>query len=481
MKIERKDFVPRPWQPSSIDFITDVRRGALWMEPGMGKTACGLTAYDQLLTAGYETMPALAIGTKRITEKVWYEEPKKWNHLSNIEVSRLIGDKHERATALRRPASVYAISYDNLPWLIEHLEGKWPFGMIMADESTRLAGLRISVRRHPKTGKQFVAGQGTIRARKLAKWAWRARDGRWLNLSGTPAPNGLKKLYGQIWFQDFGERLGNSYDAFTKEYFKIGYDGFKLEPLPGSDKRINEKLKDICMSVQISDWMDIKKPIDMPILIELPTKARAVYRDMEKELYVQFGEREVEAVNNGTKANKLLQIAGGFLFLDHADDEDRRKPKKWIEIHDEKLRALEGFLEEVGQVPMLIAYQFRPNLERIMKLLPKARDLDSTRTEEDFKKGKFDHLLIHPASGAHGIDGFQHRTNRICFFDQWPDLELRDQVIGRIGPIRQFQAGHNRPVFVHDILAVDTRDIKVYDSHDDKREIQKFFMDAMRR
>lgn len=472
----RKEFIERPWQPGMIDFILDTPRGMLMADIGMGKTGAVLKAHDMLQRCGHETKPALIFGPLKVARKVWVEEAAKWKHLDGYTVANVIGTEDERNSALRRDANAYAINYDNLPWLIERLEGKWPFGMVIPDESTRLAGLRVSIRTS-ETGKRYIQGQGTLRARKLAKWAFQYRDSRWMNLSGTPSPNGLKKMYGQMWFIDFGKSLGNSYSAFQDRFFTIGRDGYKLIPRPHADTQIHELMKDVCFSVLANDWLDLKKPIEIPIEVELPKKAREIYRQMKNTGVCRIGATTIEAGNAGAKYVKLLQIAAGAIYTNPGEDES----KDWIEVHDEKILALKSLVEESGDVPLIVAYQFKSDLARIGKAFPKARNLVSTKDEDDFKAGKIQMLLVHPAGCGHGIDGFQYVTNRIVFFSPWPDLELRDQLIGRIGPVRQHQAGFERPVYIYDIIATDTRDEGVLTSHDEKREIQDFLLSAMRR
>ena len=382
---QRRKFIARDYQAKSIDFILETKRATLMADLGTGKTVSGLTAYDMLLATGHETKPMLVLGPLRVARKVWSTEAAKWDHLSNIEVSPIVGTPDERRSALRRSASVFTINYENLPWLVEELDGKWPFGFIMPDESTRLAGLRVSIRTS-STGKTWAQGQGTLRARRLAKVVWKHRYNRWLNLSGTPAPNGLKKFWGQNWFVDFGERLGTTYTAFEQRYFKKGFDGYNLEPLPGSDKLIHEKLKDVCCAILAKDYLKLDEPINVPVYIELPSKARALYREMEKKFYLKFGTREVEAVHAGSKANKLLQLASGAIYLDpEAEGDDDPRAKEWVEIHDEKILALESIIEESGGMPLIVAYQFKSDRARLQKAFPKMRFLETQRDEDDFK------------------------------------------------------------------------------------------------
>jgi SNF2 family DNA or RNA helicase len=479
--IERKEFKPRAYQGLALDFIIDTPRAMLMADMGTGKSVSTLTAYDMLLETGHETKPALVLGPLRVARKVWSDEVQKWNHLKNIKVSTIVGTPDERRAAMRRDVAVHTTNYENLPWLLNELGDKWPYGMVVPDESTRLSGLRVSIRTS-SSGRTWVQGGGTLRARKLAKIAWQHQTDRWLNLSGSPSPNGLRKLYAQIWFLDFGERLGKSYTAFQDRYFTIGRDGFKLIPRAGSDKLIHDKIKDICLSIRAKDYFDLKEPISIPVRVELPAKARKLYREMKSKFYLQFGQREVEAVNAGSKAIKLLQLANGAIYLDpEVEDDDDPRAKDWAEVHDEKILALESIIEEGGGMPLIVAYQFQSDKARLQKSFKNIRFLETEKDEDDFKKGKIQLLGVHPGSGGHGIDGFQHVTNRIVFFSQWPDYELREQLIGRIGPVRQFQAGYDRPVYVYDIIATDTRDEDVITSNGEKKEIQDFLLEAMRR
>lgn len=478
---DARNFLPRPYQGIGIDFILNTRRCAVWADIGMGKTATVLSAYDYLLLAGYETKPMLVISTKRIVASVWKEEPPKWLQLRHIAVSAIIGTPEERVAALRRSASVYTCSFDNLPWLIETVGDKWPFGIITADESTRLKGLRMSVR-VSSTGKRFLNGQGTLRAGKMAKIAFQNRKERWINLTGTPSANGLLNLWGPTWFQDFGERLGNTYTAFTDRWFDEGYDGHTLLPKEKAQEQIQERLREICLSLLAKDYFDVKEPISVPIYIELPPRARQLYREMEKEFFVQLGSRSAEAVNAAAKSGKLLQLAAGAIYLDREVESDADpRAKDWREVHDMKLQALDDIIEESDGATFLVAYQFRSDRARLQKKFPKMRFLDKKKDEDDFKAGKIQVLGCHPASAGHGIDGFQNVCHRIVFFGHGWDSELRAQIIGRVGPVRQLQSGFDRPVYVIDIIARGTVDEDVIIRHATRRSVQDILLEAMRR
>ena len=324
-----KLFAPRPYQFDMISHIHEHKRGALFAAMGLGKTVATLTALDELYFSGQETKTTLVLAPLRVAQNVWPDERVKWNHLSGLEVVPIIGTPEERLRALKKDAPVKTINYENINWLLETLDGKFPFGTVVADESSKLKSLRVSVRTS-KTGKQFLAGQGGKRARALAKAAYQNR-GRWINLSGTPAPNGLIDTYGQIWFLDFGQRLGNSFTAFTQRWFDLSYDGYKLTPKQHAQSEIEKLLKDICLSLKAEDHFDLEKPIENIIKIELPTRARQLYHDMERALFLSIGETDVEAFNAASKTMKVLQLASGFIYT---DDQQNYK-----EVHDEKIQA----------------------------------------------------------------------------------------------------------------------------------------------
>lgn len=474
-------FIPRAYQTPAIDFIIDTPRCGLFADCGLGKTAAALLAHDYLALSGMETKPALVLGTLRIAQSVWKEEPPKWTEMKHIEVSTIVGDPNQRRAALRnKNAQIFTCNYEQVVWLLEELKDKWPFGMVIADESTRLKGLRVSTRE--KNGKTWIQGQGTLRARKLAKMAWINREGRWLNLSGTPSPNGLKDLYGQIWFQDFGKALGRSYTAFIDRWFKTGYDGYSIEPLPHAEREIHDAIKHMCMSIEAKDYFDLEKPIEIPVRVDLPPKARALYRDMEKDFFAKIGSRSAEALNAAGKNTKLMQLADGAVYIDpDIENDENPKAKQWREVHDAKLQALDGIIEESSGATFLIAYQFRSDRERLQEYFPKMRFLDSKKDEDDFKKGKIRLLGAHPASAGHGIDGFQKVCHRIVFMGHSWDAELRDQIIGRIGPVRQFQMGYKRPVYIYDIIAIDTIDEEICERHVEKITVQDALKRAMSR
>lgn len=463
----RKAFTPRPYQNIGMAHLANVERCALWAGMGMGKTVTTLTFLDHLHNLAGEDRPTLVLAPLRVARTTWPEEVKKWEHLSGLEVASVTGDAAEREAALKRDVPVYAMNYDNIVWLREWYEKNkkaWPFATVVADESTKLKGFRLR--------------QGAVRAQSLAEFAHNEVE-RWINLTGTPSPNGLDDLWGQTWFLDAGVRLGRTYSAFQSRWFRpTKNDKFtKWVVAEHAQDEIQERLADICLTIDPADWFDLKEPIVNIIKVDLPTRARGLYRDMEKEMFIELGNGvEVEAFSAGAKSSKCLQIASGAVYL----EAERYGEGAFAEVHFEKLDALESIINEAAGMPVLVAYHFKSDLERLKRAFKQGRVLDSDpMTIADWNAGKIPLLFAHPASAGHGLN-LQDGGNIIVFFSQWWDLEQHDQIIERIGPVRQLQAGYDRPVFIHYIVARDTVDELVMARRETKREVQDLLLDYMK-
>ncbi|MGL5953770.1 MAG: SNF2-related protein [Providencia rustigianii] len=458
-----KNFTPRPYQDLILSHEIDIKRSNVWAGMGMGKTVATLTALEDLFMAGSETQPALVLAPLRVASSTWPDEAVKWNHLRNIDVQPIIGTAKERMAAIKNTnASVFTINYDNLVWLVEIFGEHWPFGTIIADESTRLKSFRLR-----KGGKRTAA---------LAKVAHKHVH-RWVNLTGTPSPNGLIDLWGQAWFVDQGQRLGRTYSAFTSRWFNNiqfpGQQWSKLEPWPFAQEQMQDALRDVTISLDAADWFDIEEPIHNIIKLELPAKARKQYQEMEKEMFLELEHEGIEALNAAAKTVKCLQIASGAIYTDDN--------KNWVELHDAKIQALESIISESGGMPILVAYHWKHDLERLLKAFPKGKNLDADpQTLRDWNTGKIPILFAHPASAGHGLN-LQDGGNILVFFSHWWDLEQYQQIIERIGPTRQIQAGYNRPVFIHHLIAAGTMDEVVMERRNSKREIQDLLLEAMKR
>lgn len=431
-----------------------VRRSALWMPMGGGKTVTTLTALDNLSMVE-DVFPALVLAPLRVARSTWPEEVKKWPHLSHLRVSVVTGTPKQRERALAEEADIYCTNYDNLVWLRKALGDEWPFRTVVADEFTRLKSYRIR--------------QGGSRARALGQVA-HTHVKRFIGLTGTPAPNGVKDLWGQIWFLDQGERLGRTFSAFEQRWFRKGYDGYSLVPYDHTQKEVEDKLRDICLTVQ---GLQVDEPITSPVYVDLPPMARKVYDEMEKEMFAVINDEGVEAANAAVRTQKCLQLANGALYV----DEDGN----WEAAHDAKLDALESIIEEANGAPVLVAYNFKHDLERLRRRFPKGRVLDADPdTIKQWNAGRISLLFAHPASAGHGLN-LADGGNILAFFGVNWNLEEHMQIIERIGPMRQKQAGYDRPVFVYPILARNTVDDLVMDRLSSKKSVQEILLEALKR
>lgn len=448
-----RPFTPHPYQNDIIEFIHDNDRCAVFAAMGTGKTVSTLTALDRLALVE-QVYPALVLAPLRVAKSTWPSEVNKWDHLSHIKFSVIAGNVKERLAALNTKADVYTMNYENLEWLVTTLGDKWPFVTVVADEGSRL--------------KSYRTRQGSKRAKALGKVA-HSHVNRFISLTGTPAPNGLVDLWGQMWFIDRGERLGRTYSAFEARWFTKGWDGFSVKPMAHSQVEIENAIKDVCVTIS---GLPVDEPIMNYIYVDMPKDAAALYKEMENVMFAEIEGIGVEAVSAAAKTIKTLQIASGFLYTEEGD---------WKLVHDEKIDALKSIVEEASGAPILCAYQFKADLERLKKVYPKGRHLDSDpKTIDDWNAGKIPILFAHAASAGHGLN-LQDGGNILVFFGKGWSLEEYQQIIERIGPMRQKQAGHDRPVYIHHILTRGTVDEMVLDRLESKRSVQDILLEAMKR
>ena len=454
----RKAFTPRPYQNMIIDHILDTPRCAIWSGMGTGKTVSTLTALEILMMT--EDAPMLVVAPLRVAIGTWPDEVLKWDHLKSVNVSVIAGNEKERIAAIRTPAQIYTTNYEQLVWLVAYWGDKWPYATVVLDESTKVKSFRLR--------------QGGKRAQALGSVS-HTRIKRMIELTGTPASNGLKDLWGQAWFVDAGVRLGRTFTAFSQRWFVTARDGFGLTPTKGAQAEIQDKLRDVCLTIEAKDWFDLRQPIINNIEVTLPVKARKHYKEMEKEMFTSLDTgHEVEAFNAAAKTQKCLQIANGAMYVGEGAIE-------WTELHKAKLEALDSVIEEAAGMPVLVAYHFKSDLARMMKAFPQGRHLDKNpQTIRDWNAGKIPVLFAHPASAGHGLN-LQDGGNIIVFFGLNWNLEEHLQIIERIGPTRQLQAGYDRPVYIHRIIAKDTVDELVLERLETKREVQEILMSAMKR
>lgn len=466
-----RPFNLRLAQPPMVDWLLAHERCALWAGMGLGKTSASLYTLDLMRILGtIGESPTLVVGPMRVARDTWPEEVAKWEQFQDTRIMPLVGTPAQRRDRLKVKADVYTLSYELLPWLVEHFEARWPFRQVIADESDRLKGLREKKGGISLTGKK--RGASTERAFQLARVA-HSLVRRWVNLTGTPIGNqGYLDLWGQTWYLDRGERLGRTYSAFERRWFKPKWNGYGVEILPHAKGEIDKLLADICLTIDPKDYYDLAEPIVTPIMVNLPPKVRALYKDLESKMFAEIESHgELRVMNKGGLVNKCLQIAGGAVYT---------KEPEWAPLHGEKIEALESIQHEAGGMPLLVQTNFRHEAPRIQRAFPKAVDLSTTRGLAAFKAGDAPMGYAHPKSMGHGIDGLQNVTNILVRFGL--DWNTRDwnQYRERIGPMRQFQAGLDRPYREFQILARDTVDEDVIKVHTTNCTVLDALMGAMK-
>lgn len=468
------DYKPRDYGSALTEFAMLNERGNLWAGMGCGKTVCTATALQGLALVE-DPFPALVLAPLRVANSTWPAEFEKWRHLAGVSVQSAAGGREPMRTALRQLADVTTINYDNVVDLVEHFGGAWPFRTVIADESTRL--------------KSYRTRQGGKRAQALGKVAHK-HTRRWLNLTGTPAPNGLIDLWGPQWFIDEGRRLGRTFSAFEQRWFAYrrkndalsGRADLVMEVREGAQEQIEALLADCTMTVRAGDFLDLPPLVENVIEVELPARAMRHYRDLERELFTVLADgTEIEAFNAGSKTQKCLQAAAGALYKDPAADGDEHpRSREWVEIHDVKIDALRSVVSEASGMPVLVAYHFKSDLARLRKAFPEGRELDKNpQTIVDWNAGRVPILFAHPQSAGHGLN-LQAGGNILVYFTSWWNLECDEQILERIGPTRQAQSGFNRPVYVHRIVAKGTLDRVVLRRLQTKASVQSLLLDAMK-
>lgn len=443
-------FVPHSYQKEAKEFIINNTAAGLFLDMGMGKSITTLTAIDELMNDYLEINKVLVIAPKRVAEDTWSRETQKWDHVKHLKVSKILGDKKTRLKALNTKADVYVINRENVSWLVQFLGMNWDFDMVVIDELS-------SFKNHQS--KRF---KDLRKVRPLVK--------RIVGLTGTPAPNGYLDLWAQIYLLDKGERLGKTITSYRREYFNtISRPGmnFNLYNLrDGSVDKINNQIKDICISMKAKDYLKLKKPllIDVPVIMD--KKEVGKYKSLEKEALLEVDDKEITAVNAAAVTNKLLQLANGAVY-----DENRNI----LKIHDKKLERLQELIESANGKPVLVFYNFQHDKDRIKGYLKyEIRELNTAEDIQDWNDKKINVLLAHPASAGHGLN-LQDGGNIIIWFGLNWSLELYQQANARLH--RQGQA---EGVIIHHLITEGTVDEDVMKALNGKDQRQEELLKALK-
>jgi len=415
-------------------------RNFLWLFMGSGKTIITLTTIAHLIEQGV-IHSALVCAPLRVAQTVWEKESRKWSHTNHLTFSLIHGTAQERIRAVFRPANVYLINYENLPWLSMQLDHYFvkqgyslPFDMLVLDESSKMKN----------------AQSQRVQAMEPLLPYFKYRTG----LTGTPATNGLIDLHGQFLMVDDGVRLGPNITDYRSNYFSSeGFGGYKYSCNKENSDHIHRQVADIVLEMKEEDYIKLPRFIVNDILVEIPRKARTLYDQLEREFFVELDSgTELEVVNEASKVNKLLQFSNGAAYTNS-------ETREWERIHDAKLDALEDILEEAEGAPILLGYVFRTDAARIKKRFKFAVDLTGLSGQEfnkavdDFGKGRLRLLIGHPGSMGHGTDGLQYGGSILVWFGLPWSLEYYLQLNKRL-----HRRGQGAPVRAYRILGNNTMD-----------------------
>jgi SNF2 family DNA or RNA helicase len=460
-----------------------VRMDALLLgaEMGLGKTGSVLFAVSELLATG-EVTKVIVVAPLRVAEETWPEEIAKWSFSRPLSYRVITGTAEERRAALQLDAQITIINRENLLWLRQQDDHVlWPYDMMVYDEISRLKSGRK--RSKPKANK----ATGKVPYKRLTELgviqAIRYRTKHFVGLSGTPAPGGLIDLWGPMYAVDKGERLGSSMTSFKERWFRENVYSKKVEPLPGAEESIIDRIKDVFFSLRSSDYLKLPPVVPVDHYVTLSASEMKRYRAFEKECAIELrnaaGDPElVRAVNRGVLTGKLLQFANGSMYLGEKWDEDREGflPKESVPIHSRKLDVLESIVNEAMGAPVLVAYSFQFDKDAIRSRFPYARFFGENRNDmRDWNAGKIRMLVTHPASAGHGLN-FQYGSNIAVWYGLTWSLELYQQFNMRL-PRSGQKASH---VYMHRIMARRTMDESILPVLEGKGMTQDRITDRVR-
>ena len=439
-----------PYQEYSKNFILDHPYCALLLDMGLGKTLSSLTAIDELLHTFEIIENVLVIAPLSVAEKTWTDEIEKWDHLQHLTFSKVLGSPKQREEALFKKADVYLINRENVEWLVNYYQRKWPFKTVIIDE---LSSFKSS------SAKRFKA------LRKV-----RPKMERVIGLTGTPSPNSLRDLWAQMYLLDQGERLGKTITQYGNKYFvpaqKNGHIVYSWQLIPGAEKAIYNKISDICVSMKAKDYLQLPPRTENIIELDLNPTSWKQYKELEREYVLELEETDVVASNAATLSNKLLQLSNGAVYDENGDGR---------EIHQEKLNALERVIEDAQGQSVLVFYQYQHDLERIQARFKQAKALNVSDGDiEKWNEGKTPLLLAHPQSAGHGLN-LQKGGHIIVWFGLTWSLEFYQQANARLD-----RQGQTQPVIIHHLVTKGTIDEQVIKALQAKEQGQSALMAAVK-
>lgn len=419
-------YVAHNYQNYAKDFILAHKVSALFLDCGLGKTITTLTAINELMYGSFEISKVLIMAPLRVAQSTWKDEIEKWNHLNLLRYSIAVGDEKERLKALKQTSDIYIINRENVDWLVTKSGIDFNFDMLIIDELS-------SFKSH--TSKRF---KSLLKIRPYFE--------RVVGLTGTPSSNGLMDLWAEFRVLDLGERLGRYITHYRNEYFlpdkRNGAVIFSYKPQPNAEERIYRKLADMTISMKSTEYLKMPELILNELEINLDEEDQTKYKKFKKEMVMTIQEKEIDAINAASLSNKLIQLANGSIY-----DED----KKFYEVHNKKLDRLEEIIKSANGKPVLVAYWFKADKERIEKRF-KVREIKTADDIKQWNKGMIDLALIHPASAGHGLN-LQSGGSTLVWFSLTWSLELYQQTNARL-----YRQGQKDTVVIHHLITKNTID-----------------------
>lgn len=437
------------YQHNAVERMMNVPKCAMWMDLGLGKSISTLTALTDLLDS-FTVAKVLIIAPLRVANSTWGTEIRQWEHTRNLSYRLCTGSTKHRTTQLMLPADIYIINRENVKWLVDdYFKGgtTWDFDCVVIDEASSFKS---------STSQRFKA------LKKVSN-----KIERMIQLTGTPSPNGLLDVWSQIALLDGGQRLGRNMTQYKQRYFVSDYMGYKFTPTYNAKDIIENKISDIVVSMKKEDYLQLPDRIDIVHKVRLDNNEMKLYLKFESEMFIKFGEDDILVDNAAVLAGKLLQLCNGSIYLDET--------KRVKQIHSKKIEALENIIDDNPNENILVAYNYRFDLEQMKKKFPDAVVLGKTGEEIDaWNRGEIKLLLAHPASASMGLN-LQKGGSMIVWYGLTWSLEYYQQFCARL-----HRQGQTKPVRIVHIVAEGCKDECVMDAIANKAHTQDELLNALK-
>ena len=441
-------YKPHEYQSYATEFILSHPISAVFLEMGLGKSVITLSAIFDLCLDSFLVCKVLVIAPLRVARDTWPAEINKWDHLKGLSYSVAVGTEKERIDALKKQSTLYIINRENVDWLVHKSGIPFHFDMVVIDELSSFKSYGA---------KRF---KSLLKVRPSVK--------RIVGLTGTPSSNGLMDLWAEFRILDLGQRLGRYISHYRNTYFKPDKRNaqiiFSYKPLQGAEEEIYKQISDITISMKSTDYLTMPEYVSNEVFVTLSDKEWRVYSDFKEDMVANLGDEEIDAVNAAVLSGKLLQMANGAVY----DSENKAHV-----IHEKKLDALEDLIEGANEKPVLVAYWYKHDLERIKERFP-VRQIQSSKDIEDWNNSEIPIAVIHPASAGHGLNLQSGGSTLIWFGLTW-SLELYQQTNARL-----YRQGQKNTVIVHHIITKNTIDEDVLLALTKKEKTQDALIDAVK-